>query len=247
MKCNSCGKEINLKKEWAKRSFFNKVSAIFLAWTNDSYFGDLSFLSKGKSLAMGMLRAVMYTILLVAHILTMLRGLLMILSPVPNLLDKYVFLKPLFNTSVPVITFSNTAVPFFEGVGLLLISFCILYIMFKNNLEENLRNLNGYKIVFLGKTFEFKIPIKCPHCGKINEEISIEEPVEKPTKKQQKNNIILGISIIVIAIVAFVVFLFMGNNWHMFLDNLWLLISIFVVLALMILWTRYKSKINLKL
>jgi len=119
--------------------------------------------------------------------------------------------------------------------------------MFKNNLEENLKNLNGYKILFLGKTFEFNTPVKCPNCGKINKEISIEELVEKPTKKQQKNNSILGISIIIIAIVAFTAFLFMGNNWHNFLDNLWLIGFILLALLFMILWTRYKSKINLKL
>lgn len=244
MQCSFCGKEIDIKKEWPKKPFWQKIADVFASFVNDFCMANLDSFAKEKSLAIGTLKATWQTILFVVSALITMCGFFRIFVLVENLLDRYVFLKPLFNDSVPVLTFSNTLLPFFEGAILLIISFCVACLMFKNNLEGD------FESIFYDRAWPDNVFLKCPHCDRTNkklpkrrEESELEE--RKVSKKEQKNNAIFGVFIIIAAIIGFSIFLVFNNNWRNFLnpDILWPLAVVSAFFLFMFLWTNFRSKI----
>jgi len=236
MKCNFCGGEIDINQEWFKKSIFEKLRDIgnYYLIFDFSFFGD-------DKLSTGILKAVGQAGYFIISSLLLLGAGAGIFYPIFDLMDKYVFLKPLFNSTVPNITISNTILPVLGAIILLTLFFYVTYLMFKSDLERNFK-----KIFNRNNT-----SIKCPHCSKknklviqyLNDEPTIKSKSRQLTEKEKKNNNIWGISIILVAILAFIIFLSLGNNLHNFLDPtiLWTIAIIFVGCVVLIFVNKFFS------
>lgn len=234
MKCNFCEKEIDIKKEWLKKPLFKKMKDV----VNYYRFFDFSLSGENDKIGVGVTKAIVQAFYFVVSSLLLFASGFSITFSLFNLMDKYVFLKPLFNPAVPVITFSNTILPIFGGIILLIPFFYITYLMFKSDLRKNFEKIFNRNVTSL----------KCPFCEK-NNKLKIlylgdsaitddsKKIPEKISKKDQRKNVILGILIITIAVIAFIIYISIGDNLHKVLNPeiLWIVAIVFAGVPVIIL------------